>query len=138
MRTPRYTVEQVAEALRLSAGIQSLAAKRLKCDRKTVSNYIKAHPSLAALIEEIVEESLDLAEGQLLKSIGEGDKTAIIFYLKTKGKQRGYIERGELTGKDGGAVAIKQEDIDAGREKLISAFAVLSQGKNGKRDPASC
>ena len=40
-----------------------------------------------------VEEGLiDLCETKLMQQINEGNLTAIIFFLKTKGKQRGYIE----------------------------------------------
>ncbi len=44
---------------------------------------------------------IDLAEGKLYSKINEGNMTAIIFYLKCKAKDRGYIERGqiEVTGK---------------------------------------
>ena len=44
---------------------------------------------------------MDYAESQLHKQIGEGSTSATIFYLKTKGKSRGYIERQEITGADG-------------------------------------
>jgi len=42
----------------------------------------------------------------LYKRIEGGDTTAIIFYLKTQAKERGYVERTqqEITGRDGGAV----------------------------------
>jgi hypothetical protein len=32
------------------------------------------------------------------------DSSAVIFFLKSKGKKRGYVERNELTGKDGAPV----------------------------------
>ena len=33
------------------------------------------------------------------------DASAVIFFLKTKGKKRGYVERNEVTGKDGAPIA---------------------------------
>jgi hypothetical protein len=42
------------------------------------------------------EGLLDLAESKLIENINKNDDTAIIFYLKTKGKNRGYIERQEI------------------------------------------
>ena len=56
-------------------------------------NYIKRHPSLQTVIEETVELNLDLAESNLIAEIGNNNMTAIIFYLKTKGKHRGFVER---------------------------------------------
>ena len=43
----------------------------------------------------------------------KGNITAIIFTLKTIGKSRGYVERQEVTGADGGAVIVKWDEIDA-------------------------
>ena len=108
MSTPRrFRIEQIEEALRQSAGIKSLAAKRLGCSPSAITKYLQRFPSLTKVIDDIVNENLDLAEGQLLKAIGDGNMTAIIFYLKTKGKDRGFAERREMTGVDGSAVEIK-------------------------------
>ena len=47
-----------------------------------------------------------MVEGQLLSQIRRGNITAIIFFLKTKAKHRGYVERHEYTGKDGKDIVI--------------------------------
>ena len=106
---PRYTVAQVAEALEATAGIRAAAAKKLGCSRSTVANYIDRHKRLRDLEAEIVEGNLDVAEGQVLKAIHEGDLKAVIFYLKTKGKHRGYSERHQVEGTDGGPVEVKHQ-----------------------------
>ena len=45
--------------------------------------------------------AIDLAESKLYEMIKSGDKIAIIFFLNCQGKARGYVERQELTGKEG-------------------------------------
>jgi hypothetical protein len=47
-------------------------------------------------VDDIQNVALDFAESQLHKQIQEGNTTATIFLLKTKGKKRGYIERQEI------------------------------------------
>lgn len=39
---------------------------------------------------------LDFAESKLDQNINNGDTTAIIFLLKTLGKDRGYVERKDI------------------------------------------
>ena len=46
--------------------------------------------------ENVKESLLDLAESKLMENINNNENIAIIFYLKTKGKQRGYIEKQEV------------------------------------------
>ncbi|WP_394849685.1 hypothetical protein LZC95_19810 [Pendulispora brunnea] len=102
----RFRVEQVAEALRMSAGIFTAAANKLGCAPNTIKNYVQRHPSLQAVCDEAQFKTLDLAESKLLAAIGEGNLTAVIFYLKCRGKARGYVERAEISGPDGGAVPV--------------------------------
>lgn len=53
-------------------------------------------PELKAIANEAIESTLDLGEAELIKAMKKGNLTAIIFYLKCKGKHRGYIERQEI------------------------------------------
>jgi hypothetical protein len=42
---------------------------------------------------------LDLAEEKLMINIDEAKEASIFFFLKTKGKDRGYVERQEIDAK---------------------------------------
>jgi len=98
---PKFTIAQVEQAIRDSAGLLYLAAKRLRCSPSTVTNYVERSKRLQQAVEESIETRLDIAEGKLAEKISEGDTTALIFFLKTKGKKRGYTERQELADADG-------------------------------------
>lgn len=89
-RLERYTITEVAIALVRAKGLRTVAGTILGCSEKTVRNYVKRHPELLEVIDDASEEMLDFAEARLMKMIDEGNLTAIIFYLKSKGQARGY------------------------------------------------
>lgn len=88
----KYTVEEVEKALIKSGGFISYAAKLLRCRQSTLREYIAKYPQLRDVMEEIKTAELDASELALLKKRNQGDNTAIIFHLKCKGKDRGYVE----------------------------------------------
>jgi predicted transcriptional regulator len=117
-RTGPATIAQIKEALQKTGGLHSAAAAKLGVTQSAVSHRVANSPELQQAIAEIKERTLDLAEGQLIQNIVGGNMTAIIFYLKCKGKDRGYIERRELTGAEGGPVAVQMVDVDKKRAIL--------------------
>lgn len=84
------------EALKVSMGIVSEACKTVDICRQQHYTWLKEDPDYKQAIDDIAEESIDFGESALKKKIESGDTTAIIFFLKTKGKGRGYIERSEV------------------------------------------
>ena len=92
------------EALEKSLGVISTAVKKVGISRGTFYNYVEADPDFKKAVQEIEEASIDFVESALLKQIKEGNTTATIFFLKTRGKKRGYVERTEITGVDGSPV----------------------------------
>ncbi len=105
----RYTVEQVIKAVNAARGCISTAAKALKCNRATITEYRKRHPEVEAAIADAHELQLDVAEGALFKAIDQGQAWAICFYLKTQGRGRGYVEKQEheFSGPDGAPLRIE-------------------------------
>ena len=68
----------------------------LGCEPRTVYNYIDNYPSVKEARESVREKRHDYVENALMNRIDIGDTTAIIFYLKTQCKARGYVERQEI------------------------------------------
>jgi hypothetical protein len=82
-------------ALEQSLGIVTAAAKSVGIDRTTHYLWLKDDEEYKAAVDSIQDITLDFAESQLHKQIKDGEVTSTIFYLKTKGKKRGYVERVE-------------------------------------------
>lgn len=93
------------EALEKCYGNISQACLEAGVSRQTFYNY-KDDPEFAKAIEEVNESAIDHVEGKLFNRIDEKDTTAIIFFLKTRAKKRGYVERQEHTGPDGESLFI--------------------------------
>tara|TARA_R110000796_G_scaffold10042_3_gene33667 strand:- start:3090 stop:3446 length:357 start_codon:yes stop_codon:yes gene_type:complete len=93
--------ESILKALEKSLGIVTTACKKTDIPRSTFYKWLKEDPEFAKEVREIENIALDFAESQLHKQIGDQNTSATIFYLKTKGKKRGYVERQEITGVDG-------------------------------------
>lgn len=97
----RYKAEQFLEVIPGSGGFITTIARKVGCSRRTVYNAIDRYSSVKQAIIDEKDSLKDMAENELLRQIKGGNTTAAIFYLKTQAKDRGYIERQELTGKDG-------------------------------------
>lgn len=110
------------EQLELSRGIISTASQNAGIARSQVYVWLDSDPEFKAAVEAVNESCIDWVESKLHEKIngvqvrkGTDDNgedvvydlppsdTAIIFYLKTKAKKRGYIERTDhgIGGMDG-------------------------------------
>ena len=107
---PQFTAAQFIDAIPGTGGIITAIAKRVGCSWNTAHRYIDRHPSVRAAYDAECESVLDLAEAKTIEAIRDGDGQMIRYYLSTKGKRRGYTERHEVTGPDGGPVALTWDD----------------------------
>ena len=95
------TKKALLQSLEKSLGVVTTACKAVGLHRATFYTYYNEDEQFKAKVDELENMALDFAESQLHKQKGDGSTSATIFYLKTKGKKRGYVERQELTGADG-------------------------------------
>lgn len=86
----KFKKKMLLKALEKSLAVVSSACKMANVNRQTFYNWLKSDLQFREAYEEIKETSLDFAETSLFQQIGEYNTTATIFYLKTKGKHRGY------------------------------------------------
>ncbi len=88
--------ENLLESLEKSLGVVTTACKSAGCSRETFYKYCREDEEFKTKVDDIANVTLDFAESQLHKQIMDGNTSATIFYLKTKGKNRGYVERSEV------------------------------------------
>jgi hypothetical protein len=110
-RPPKYDPAKVADAVKRSGGLVTVAARMLKADWHTVKRYVAEYPEVQAAYDEANEINLDDAEAGLIASVRQGDKDDRRFYLRTKGRARGYGDRTEHTGADGADLIPKTIEI---------------------------
>jgi len=110
--------ESLLKALEKSLGIVSTACEGVGISRTTYYKYYNEDKGFKKSVDSISDIALDCAESQLFELIKEKNVTAIIFYLKTKGKKRGYVEK-----------------LQAGDQKLPDAIEISFVDGNGNKTP---
>jgi len=92
----KHNKNALIDALRKNMGIVSKACSVVGIGRTTFYRYMNEDPEFKKEVESIGEECIDFAESKLLENIDNNDTTSIIFYLKTKGRKRGYIDKQQI------------------------------------------
>jgi len=88
--------KELLSALKKNLGIVSSACDALGVSRTTYYKYYNEDEDFKKQVNDIGEATIDFAESSLFELIRSGNTAATIFFLKTKGKRRGYIERQEV------------------------------------------
>lgn len=94
--TKTTSKKDVLEALERSLGIVSTACEKAGINRSTHYDWLKSDPEYKEAVRLIEERTIDFAESHLHALIKDKNPAAVIFFLKTKGKARGYVERQEI------------------------------------------
>lgn len=93
----KYKPMQIVKALNETRGMIYLAAERLGCDANTIYSYAKRYASVKEAITRHRGKTTDIAELKLYQAINDGSLPAIMFYLRTQGRDRGYIEKMDVS-----------------------------------------
>jgi len=83
----------IIKALENSLGVVTDACKKVGVGRTTFYDWLNNDPEFKKEVESITDYAIDYVESKLYNLIEKEDTTATIFYLKTKGRKRGYSEK---------------------------------------------
>jgi hypothetical protein len=111
--------KKMIEALEKSLGVVTTACKTAGIARSTHYEWMESDENYKKSVEGLKDIALDFAESKLFKSIENGSDTATIFYLKTQGKKRGYIEKQEIVHEIERPI-FKEIDLDVSEDNSTS------------------
>lgn len=97
MNKTEHHKKAMLEALESSLGIVTTACKTVGIGRTTHYMWLLEDSDYREAVRDIGEMTIDFAESQLYQQIKNSNTTATIFFLKTKGRDRGYVESQEIT-----------------------------------------
>jgi len=101
-----HNKKAVLIALEKTLGIVTTACIMSDISRTQFYQWLKDDEEFEKAVKDIDNITFDFVESQLHKQIKDGNTASTIFFAKTKMKSRGYVERQEITGRDGDAIEI--------------------------------
>lgn len=108
----KFSNQQIVDAVSSVNGMVYLAARKLGCNPQTIYNRMAKSPTIREAVDNARGELIDISEQKLRGSVMNGEPWAVAMVLKTLGKSRGYVERQEVTGADGGAIVVEWDDSE--------------------------
>lgn len=122
MPTKSNTIKKKAFLAKMESTLGNITAscKAANINRCTYYDWMEKDAKFRKAVEGLAEANIDFAESCLKQQIKDGNTTATIFYLKTKGKARGYIETHEIIGNQDAPVALSFKDALEGVDTAIT------------------
>ena len=90
-----YSKRKFIIALRECQGIVSNACKKLGIPREWFNICYKKSKVFRDHVDAVSQDVVDYVELKLLEAVEDNNVPAIIFYMKCKGKSRGFTEKSE-------------------------------------------
>lgn len=88
--------KKLIAALEVSLGIVTEACEKADITRSRHYAWYNSDEDYKKAVDEIDSKFIDFAETSLKKQIKEGNTTATTFFLRTRGRKRGYNEKQEI------------------------------------------
>jgi len=88
------------EALEKSLGIVTNALKISGTAKTTYHRWVKEDEAFAKDVKDVGNTALDFAESKLFSQIKDNNHSSTQFYLKNKGRDRGYGDKLDITSND--------------------------------------
>jgi hypothetical protein len=88
--------KQLVLAMEKSLGVITTACKSVGIARSTFYEWYNSDINFKNEIDDIKEVATDYVVSKLFEQIKNNNHVSTIFYLKTKGKDRGFVERQEI------------------------------------------
>lgn len=130
-----YQLEDVLEALERNHGLVHNAAIDLEISATTLFDLRKKFPAIHETMKACRKSNVDLAHGCILDNIAAGNPIAAMFYLKTQGKDQGFVENPNIHIGDGGALNVSFNVTAAPAYKALPEGDVIDVAvENGDND----
>jgi hypothetical protein len=112
-RTDAQKKKDLLVALEKNLGIVTYACNAVDVSRALFYKWKKEDKKFAEDVYDINEIVLDFGESQLYTLMKEKNVSAVIFFLKTRGKKRGYTESVDINNGSKATVNINGIPLDA-------------------------
>lgn len=95
---PEVYKKKLLIALENNLGIVTPSCKEVGISRDRFYEYYNTDEEFKKSVDEVNNFTLDFVENQLFRKIQEGSEKSILFFMKYKGRKRGYTDRLEIEG----------------------------------------
>lgn len=136
-RAVKLTVDNVCAAIKQHRGVLNEIAMAFAITRSHIDKFIVSCPRALETLKDAREALGDVAEQKLYDLIEAGDRHAIIYYLSTKCRNRGYAlpsrgeDRGESASKQVFVHTINIISSDSGAGETYTASPPMIEHERG-------
>ena len=110
--------EEIIEAIKKCRGLTYIVANALGVSHTGITARIANDPILSEVLREQRGRTLDMAEAKLMQAVDKGEQWAITMILRTLGRERGYVERQEVSNVTTVRLQIVEEIVDADKNQI--------------------